>query len=199
MNEKELKRWRVDKAEKLRYRYALSNSDIVIDLGVYKGDWINGINKYKPIIYGFEPIYEYFEPARDRFKGHRNIRLFNFAAGGSNRTDNISVSKDASSIYDNSGKQTQIKVKAINNIWHMLNDPFVALIKMNIEGAEFEVLESAIASGLHVDMGNIQVQFHNIPGIDAVNRRDNIREQLSKTHHLTYDYEFVWENWQLNK
>ena len=45
---------------------------------------------------------------------------------------------------------------------------------------------------------DIQVQFHNfIP--DAENLRNRLQEKLLKTHKLTYNFDFVWENWQKNK
>jgi hypothetical protein len=34
---------------------------------------------------------------------------------------------------------------------------------------------------------------------DCEIRRNNIREKLSETHTLTYDYTFVWENWEKKK
>jgi len=32
---------------------------------------------------------------------------------------------------------------------------------------------------------------------DAKARVQNIRRQLERTHRLTYQYDFVWENWRL--
>ena len=32
---------------------------------------------------------------------------------------------------------------------------------------------------------------------DSEEKRENIRKSLSLTHKLTYDYTFVWENWEL--
>ena len=71
----------------------------------------------------------------------------------------------------------------------------IDLIKINIEGDEFPVLKSLIDNDVIHMFKNIQVQFHQfIP--DSVNLRNWIREKLTLTHKLTYDYEFVWENWE---
>ena len=44
----------------------------------------------------------------------------------------------------------------------------------------------------------LQIQFHNfIPNAEKL--REDIREDFSKTHHLTYDYYFIWENWERNE
>ena len=29
-------------------------------------------------------------------------------------------------------------------------------------------------------------------------RMEKIQKELAKTHQLTYQYDFVWENWKLN-
>jgi hypothetical protein len=45
-------------------------------------------------------------------------------------------------------------------------------------------------------VSNVQVQFHDfVP--DAERRMRRIQEKLGKTHSLTYQYLFVWENWAL--
>jgi hypothetical protein len=42
---------------------------------------------------------------------------------------------------------------------------------------------------------DLQIQFHDfVPG--AVAQRAALHKGLSRTHRLTYDYPFVWENWR---
>jgi hypothetical protein len=43
---------------------------------------------------------------------------------------------------------------------------------------------------------NLQIQFHTVAP-DYEERREAIRSRLSKTHVLTYDAPFIWENWSL--
>ena len=71
----------------------------------------------------------------------------------------------------------------------------VDLIKINIEGGEYALIKRLIDKGLINRFSNIQVQFHDfIP--NAKELRNKLRTQLEKTHKLTYDFPFVWENWQ---
>jgi DNA-binding ferritin-like protein (Dps family) len=63
---------------------------------------------------------------------------------------------------------------------------------------EYELLERVIECGLQSQLKNIQVQFHKI-GDDYEERYEKIRAELLKTHHLTYDYPFVWQNFTLNE
>ena len=71
----------------------------------------------------------------------------------------------------------------------------IDLIKINIEGGEFELLERMFEQGLVAKCKNIQIQFHDFFP-EAKSLRQDIRERLKETHHLTYDYYFVWENWE---
>ena len=71
----------------------------------------------------------------------------------------------------------------------------IDLMKINIEGAEYDLLEHLIENKFVENIKDIQVQFHDfVPNAEA--RMKNIQAGLSKTHYLTYQYPFVWENWR---
>lgn len=74
----------------------------------------------------------------------------------------------------------------------------VGLMKVNIEGAEFDLLDHMLEKGCMPMIGNLQVQFHRfVP--NAPSRRRTLRSSLKLTHELTYEFYFVWENWRLIK
>ena len=86
-------------------------------------------------------------------------------------------------------------VKAIN----FLQDSHIEkidLMKINIEGGEYDLLEHLIDFGYVKYIKNIQVQFHDLLP-NAEQRMLMIQRELEKTHNLTYQYLFVWENWRL--
>jgi len=64
-----------------------------------------------------------------------------------------------------------------------------------IEGGEYDLLEHLIKTKYIKRIKNLQVQFHDFVD-QAQERMDNIQKELSKTHQLTYQYLFVWENWE---
>jgi len=71
----------------------------------------------------------------------------------------------------------------------------VHFMKINIEGGEYDLLEHLLESGFISSITNIQVQFHDfVPNAEV--QMNKIQHELSKTHSLTYQYPFVWENWQ---
>jgi hypothetical protein len=82
----------------------------------------------------------------------------------------------------------------------MLNEniEFVVLLKMNIEGGEYDLLEYIINNNMITKFKNIQVQFHE-NAFDGWEEKYNfIINNLQKTHHLTYHFEFKFENWEIN-
>ena len=72
----------------------------------------------------------------------------------------------------------------------------IDLLKINIEGGEYPLLEKLVESKTIQNIQNIQIQFHDfIP--DYKKRYDLIAKELQKTHYKTYDYPFIWENWMM--
>jgi FkbM family methyltransferase len=183
---------------KLRTNYKLDPSSIVFDLGGYKGEWSEEIyKKYKPTIYIFEPIKDFYVLINQKFLSNSKVKVFNYGLSNSNEKKFISLKDDASSTFLE-GNKIEIELKDIGDTIKNLKLSCIDLIKINIEGGEYEVLPRLIETGQISIFKNIQVQFHDfIP--HAVEMRNNIRKELNKTHHLTYDYPFVFENWEINK
>jgi hypothetical protein len=70
----------------------------------------------------------------------------------------------------------------------------IDLLKVNIEGGEYELLPRLLETGLINRIKILQIQFHNV-GWDSEMRMELICRELAKTHSPTYQYKFVWENW----
>lgn len=196
-----VKKWFKDNGDYThRLNYNLNSNSIVFDAGGYKGIWSENIySKYKCKIFIFEPIKKYFDILNEKFNNNNDIKIFNF--GLSDKSENIKIyhSHDASSIYkDFINYYDTEEIVLINFSEFFVNNDIkiIDLFKINIEGSEYNLLEKIIDNNHHLKIKNIQIQFHYfIP--DAELKRNNIREKLRKSHNLTYDYEFVWENWEL--
>jgi hypothetical protein len=68
-------------------------------------------------------------------------------------------------------------------------------MQINIEGAEYDVLEHAIKNNLLKNINKIIVQFHtNVE--DCYIRRSNIQNKLQEFgYSKLFDYPFIWEGW----
>ena len=75
-----------------------------------------------------------------------------------------------------------------------LGAPQIDLMKVNIEGGEYDLLPALIDAGIMPRIGILQVQFH-LFSADDIPRRDAIRAHLAQTHDCDWSYDFVWEQW----
>ncbi len=192
--------WRKAQGDKtLRLEYSLDKESLVLDAGGYEGQWASDIfSKYCCTIYIFEPVIEFANKIEKRFSKNEKIKVFKF--GTSDRTEQarITIDNDGSSVFKKGRKLENAKF--VRSVDFMKENDInrIDLLKINIEGGEYSLLEDLINSEFIKKINNIQVQFHDfIP--NAYERYKKIYYNLKKTHFLTYQYYFVWENWQIKE
>ncbi|MGY6276300.1 FkbM family methyltransferase [Methylomonas sp. MgM2] len=184
-----------DETYRLQYDN-IDQSSLVLDVGGYKGQWASDIYAmYQCKIYVIEPVQQFAEIIRKRFDRNSDICVFTIALSNENRTDFISLDQNKSSLYKTSSSCTKIQLVDVENFFTENKIESVAIMKINIEGGEYELLEQMIDLGLTKKVINFQIQFHDFIS-DAKERLESIQERLSQTHLCTYKYPFVWENWR---
>lgn len=182
----------------LRLDYDLNSNSVVFDVGGYKGEFAADIFcKYNANIYVFEPTKSFVSIIRNKFSKNQKVEPFHFGLSGKDQDLEITLSDNSSSIFLTEGQKEIIQLKSIVNFIKINEISKVDLIKINIEGGEYELLESLLENNCISIFKNIQVQFHEFLMDNAKERMQKIQDQLSITHELTYQYEFVWENWKL--
>ena len=195
-------KWFKDKGdETLRLDYPLNENSIVFDIGGYKGEFARDIYcKYNSGIYVSEPVTEFYNEIVSRFISNSKIKPFNFGLGNSNYNAKISLEENGSSLYKTAADNyVEIEIRSFNNFIAEHNISQIDLAKLNIEGAEYDLLESIIDADNIKKINNLQVQFHDFIIENAKERMNAIYKKLSLTHELTYHYEFVWDNWKLKQ
>mgnify|MGYP003114191275 CR=1 FL=1 len=194
----EFQRWFADNGDNThRINYDLDKNSIVFDVGGYEGDFAAKIyEKYNSTVYVFEPVEEFYNLIQDRFKNVDKIKVFKYGLAAENKHVEINLDGDQSSTHtlNNSKKQT-IELRKIDEVIKKLKIENIDLIKINIEGEEFPLLKYSIIKNITKKMKNIQVQFHTFINFSSQKRRA-IQHKLKETHSLTYNYNFVWENWK---
>lgn len=188
-------KWFADKGDEThRIDYSLTNTSTVIDLGGYKGEWSDLIfSRYKCNIHIFEPSLIFFKSISEKYKENSKIKSYNYGLGNCDTELFLSDEGDASSIFKEGENKEKIVIKDANVFFGFMRS--VDLIKINIEGGEYDLLEYLLEKNIVNKIQNIQIQFHTFVD-NCEQRRNNIQTKLSETHRLTYNYDFVWENWE---
>ena len=191
-----LKQWEDDGGDaRFRYDYPLTHNSFVMDLGGYEGQWTSEIySRYGCKIAVFEPVRQFSQALSERFEANEDVEVLQLGLGAVSESQTIYVRGAGSSTYRKRADAEEIRIVDVKQWFDDNRITSVALMKINIEGGEYDLLDRMIETGLIESIENIQVQFHNFT-VDAKRRMERIQEALQCTHRLNYQYRFVWENW----
>lgn len=197
-HDKIFKKWIADGGDdKYRYDFPLTEDSLVIDLGGYKGQWASDIySRYSCKIWIFEPVNLFAEKIEKRFSKNGNITVFRVGLGAEEKQEKININEDGSSIFTKGEANDAMNIVDAIKFFKERSVESVELMKINIEGGEYELLERLISGGFISKVKQVQVQFHDIVP-DSFQRMTEIHKSLEKTHEVTFNYEFLWENWVL--
>jgi FkbM family methyltransferase len=193
------KEWGRSKGD-LSYRldYDLRPDSVVLDLGGYEGQWASDIYaRYRCKIHIFEPVPRYAEFIEKRFSRNPDVELHRYGLAAHAGEVAFAVDGASSSAYLTGVLSTQrVQMRAVEEFFSSVETERIDLMKINIEGAEYDLLDRMLELRLHLRVRDLQIQFHNfVPA--AEERAEAIARQLSASHELTYKFYFVWENWRL--
>ena len=188
-------------SEKKRTQIKLKNKELLFDLGGFKGDYTADLLKNNPdiISYIFEPVKEYADNISKRFENNSNVTVYSFGLSDLNQEININVKGESSSfIRDISPdvKETS-KIKDIHEFLIENNIKEIGLMKINIEGSEYPLLERLIETKDILKVKRLLVQFHYVD-TNTYQRMTNIWKELEKSHNLIWQFRpYVWEYWEI--
>jgi FkbM family methyltransferase len=195
-----LARWHDDKGDEThRLSYDLGPKSLVLDVGGFRGDWAAAIvERYDPYMHVFEPAVEFFAPLKDRFSANPKVRCHPYGLLDATVTRPFVVDGAGSTLYPPSAGAPAPVLASFVDVKELFGGEGITavdLMKINIEGGEYPLLRRMIDAHLIERVRDLQIQFHRIsPSSEAL--RNQLQTELSKTHRLTYDYFFVWENWR---
>jgi FkbM family methyltransferase len=195
-----VKKWYADGGDdRFRFDYDLDERSFVLDLGGYEGQWASDLYaRHRCRIAIFEPVAHFAKNIAARFRKNDDIAVFAYGLGAASRMENIYLHGASSSTAKKQAQSEQIEIVDVRRWFEEHNIDAVHLMKINIEGGEYELLERLVTTGLISRIDDIQVQFHNfVP--DAPARMEQLQHAMRATHTPTYQYRFVWENWRKNE
>jgi FkbM family methyltransferase len=196
--------------EDVRYLYDLTPDSVVLDVGAYFGNFAKAIfERYHCHILAFEPVEQYIANLRGF---DPKIRCLGYGLGAKSAVVPIAVRNDSSTLYFGAGESTQeVVIRNVVDVFRDLNLDYVDLMKINIEGAEYDLLDLMLDTRLVDRVKHFQIQFHSYGPDELVycpvgdlsgrtpdslrTRRDRIRARLAETHDEQWCSLFVWEGW----
>ena len=186
--------------EAKRYEFQLDRQSLLMDLGGYKGHFVLEVLKqHECRLWVFEAMPQYSARLARRLGRIPGVRIFPYGLAGTDQTAHLRVDEDASSVFDGgNARSVRIKLRSIISFLHTTRPRRIDIMKVNIEGGEYELLERLVESPWVKKVARLQVQFHPfVPG--ALGRMKAIQTQLSKTHSLEWGFPMVWESWVLKE
>jgi len=188
-------RWFLFNREKLKYAIKFKQEGLVLDIGSYLGEYTEKVLKKNSRLtfWLYEPIPEYYSVCVKRFKNSKNVAVHQKAISADGRNFQMQIDGLRSRQESvNFLEGISIKSISIQEIFDSVTE--IELIKMNIEGMEYECLEQLIRTDSLIKAKHLLIQFHNFEN-EAQNRRDIIRKQIAGDFNNLYTFEWVWELW----
>lgn len=184
---------------KLRLDYDLGPESVIFDVGGYKGDFAAEIRaRFGSRVWLFEPVSRLHRQCLARFTDDPSVVSLPFGLGDLEQELEMHDDADASGAFNPAsvGRPVEkVRLRAFADFLAETGLPKVDLLKINIEGGEFPLLDHLIDSGRIKDVGYVQVQFHDFYP-EAKTRRERIRRLLNKTHVEQWNFPFIWESWK---
>jgi FkbM family methyltransferase len=193
--EKTILRFRRSDGEKLRYEYKFESHEVVFDVGGFEGEFAEKFYAMNPCkIFVFEPVKRHFKILEEKFSDSSDIKIFNFGLDSKTQDIEISLSSNSSS-YIRNFEKNDLEIIHLKDVAGFLEDEGIeeiALMKINIEGAEYDLLERLISNENMKNIRYLQIQFHDF-ATNAYSRRENLVKQILQTHQSTASFPMVWE------
>jgi FkbM family methyltransferase len=170
---------------------SLSRSDTVIDLGAHVGLVSIAFARRAKRVYAFEPHPEIFAQLQRNSAPHDNIVPIQAAAADVDGTATLyfdEVKKKSGSFTESSsialgksnlsyGKGTEVKTINLGRFISELDEP-VAMIKMDVEGYEYKLINALLDAGVMDRVGIVHVEDHCDRVVGLSEERDRTLARL---------------------
>lgn len=174
------------------------NQLIFIDGGAHAGVFSDVALACGGICYAFEPNKYLYPFLKEKYENNENLILFNKAISNKNdkiifyNADDMLVSQGASICKTDFLKQYNGYEVEMIDFCEFLNEVLekhkkIDFIKLDIEGAEFDVLDSMIEQGLYKNIDFIMVETHERFFDNPKAKINELREKI-KNNNITNIY-----------
>ena len=179
----------------LRLDYDLGQDSLVVDVGGFRGQWASDIYaRFRSRVIVFEPVPDFASQLEERFADNDEVEVVPAGLAGWSRRESMLLDEDASSAFLGGGRRVSVDLLAAASFLEQRRICAIDLMKVNIEGGEYELLEHLLDTGWVDRIRHLQIQFHDfVPNADV--RTASIRRRLAESHRCHWSCAPFWESW----
>lgn len=179
--------------------WPLTADDVVVDGGAWAGDFCFPIaERYGSKVHAFEMMHNAAVLLGASVRRGLPVTVYPVGLAGEDGTAEVVNLESMSSLYQpksNAYHLHRVQMRDIVSVLDGLDVDEIALLKLNIEGSEYGVLERLLSSPWALRVRRFLIQFHNL-GERPSARRDAIRGVLKETHRELWCDPWKWEAWE---
>ncbi len=178
--------------------FDVDEKSVVMDVGAYLGEWSERVlARAAARVLAFEPNPIVVDRLHQRLDNYPTAKVFEYGLASRDMNAVLRLAGPGSTVHATSythGKRT-VQLREVVAVLDELAVDHIDVLKVNIEGGEYDLLEHLMLSHWLPKIENLLVQFHEwIPA--SHRRRRRIRRALVSSHHLVWDYPWVFELWR---
>lgn len=176
-----------------------------IDCGANVGNITEKLLNSADTVHAFEPNPFAFEKLRNRFLYNPRVTCYQKAVLDQNTTTKLFLHENShqdevhwstgSSLLDFKGnvlKEKFIEVEAIDICGFIQElDCQVNILKIDVEGVEYEILEKLINTGLHNKINKIMVEVHAKKIPELKEKEANLRSKIKELNITNIDLDWI--------
>ena len=191
----------MSKDEKKLFDIKLKPNSIIFDVGGYEGNFTDRLlhKNSKSFFYIFEPIYLFYKNIKNKFENVDNVFVFSFGLSDEDKIIPLELNFDRTShngVLDLDSNYELSNLKSISDFVVEKKIEQIDLLKLNVEGAEYEILDNLISTNFIDKVKILLVQFHLNQSIDY-SKYKSLKKKILKTHNCEFKSIFVWEKFTL--
>tara|TARA_B100000035_G_scaffold288254_1_gene273751 strand:- start:4515 stop:5177 length:663 start_codon:yes stop_codon:yes gene_type:complete len=186
------------KKQKIRFNYKLHEGDVVFDLGAFRGSFSEKVYNENSRYFLFDTNPTMVDFLKKKFIKKENVSIYPFGLG---ERDIYGKAKKSFSPWAQAGasfretSNENIIIKDFLKFCQEKNINEIKVLKINIEGAEYNLMKYLHENDFLKNIQHIQIQPHDFEN-ESLGNLLELHKNLHETHKLKSSYPFVWDFWE---